>query len=86
MPFVDVIHLPITGPEQRDALKHGGGALWSGTNKNRNVSTGPLASPFARGESELLMSQNNLVLSYSAVVVEEGEEEKEQEEKEEAIG
>ena len=74
------------------------GALWSGTNKNRDVSTGPLACPFARslapltrplallaptaalthllarslhllprsGESEFLMSQNDLVLSHSA--------------------
>ena len=25
-------------------------ALWSGTNKNRDVSTGPLARPFARGK------------------------------------
>ena len=27
-----------------------GAALWSGTNKNRDVSTGPLARPFARGK------------------------------------
>ena len=77
--------------------------LWSGTNKNRDVSTGPLARPFARTahsfacsgllaslapsatlthllarslrslprswESELLMSQNDLILSHSVVVV-----------------
>ena len=47
--------------------------LWSGTNKNRDVSTGPLARPFARSlprswESELLMAQNDLVLSHSASV------------------
>ena len=62
-------------------------ALWSGINKNRDVSTGPLARPFALSlapltrsvarslrslpglwESELLMSQNDLVLSHSAMV------------------
>ena len=58
-------------------------ALWSGTNKNQDVSTGSLARPFARSivrslarslrslphswESEFLMSQNDLVLSHSAV-------------------
>ena len=68
--------------------------LWSGTNKNRDLSTGPLARPFACSlapltrslapdcslrsrpplrslprswESEFLMSQNDLVLSHSAV-------------------
>ena len=45
-------------------------ALWSGTNKNRDVSTGPLARLFAltthSWESEFLMSQNDLVLSHSA--------------------
>ena len=46
-------------------------SLWSGTNKNRDVSTGPLARPFARSlprswDSEFLMSQNDLVLSRSA--------------------
>ena len=41
-----------------------GSALWSGTNKNRDVSTGPLA----RLESESLMSQNDLVLSHSAAM------------------
>ena len=76
-------------------------ALWSGTNKNKDVRTGPLARPFAHlfapltrllrtarfagalrcahlfarlyafslprlWESELLMSQNDLVLSHSA--------------------
>ena len=85
-------------------LRHarGAGALWSGTNKNRDVSTRPLARPFARTahslacsrllaslapfaaltrslarllrslpclwESELLMSQNDLVFSHSALV------------------
>ena len=61
-------------------------ALWSGTNKNRDVSAGPLARRFARWlapltcslahslrslprswESEFLMSQNDLVLSHSAL-------------------
>ena len=49
-------------------------ALWSGTNKKRDVSTGPLARPFAHSlapltrswEDEFLMSQNDLVLSHSA--------------------
>ena len=84
-----------------DAEDDDGDALWSGTNKNRDVSTGPLACPFIRPfaplarllvpdcslrtrpplrslirslalslprswESELLMSQNDLVLSHSA--------------------
>ena len=49
-------------------------ALWSGTNKNRDGSTGPLARPFARSlprswDSELLMSHNDLVLSHSASFV-----------------
>ena len=52
-------------------------ALWSGTNKNIDVSTGPLAGPFTRSlarslprswERELLMSQNDLVLSLSGMV------------------
>ena len=54
-------------------------ALWSGTNKNRDVSTGPLARPFARSlrslrslprswESEFLMSQTDLVLSHSGLI------------------
>ena len=48
-------------------------ALWCGTNKNQDVSTGPLSRPFARSlsrswESELLMSQNDLVLSHSALL------------------
>ena len=30
-----------------------GAALWSGTNKNRDVSTGPLARPFARSFAPL---------------------------------
>ena len=49
-------------------------ALWSGTNKNRDVSTGPLARPFAhfahslaRGKVNGSMSQNNLVLCHSAM-------------------
>ena len=60
-------------------------SLWSGSTKNRDVSTGSLACLFARSlalltrslahslrslpsswESELLMSQNDLVLSHSA--------------------
>ena len=56
--------------------------LWSGTNKNRDISTGPLARPFTRSlapltrslrslprlwESEFLMSQNDLVLSQSGL-------------------
>ena len=32
----------------RVEAEEGGGALWSGTNKNRDVSTGPLARPFSR--------------------------------------
>ena len=31
-------------------------ALWSGTNKNRDVSTGPLAHPFARSLAPLICS------------------------------
>ena len=31
-------------------------ALWSGTNKNRDVSTGPLARPFARSLAPLTRS------------------------------
>ena len=34
----------------RYGRKGGGSALWSGTNKNQDVSTGPLALPFARGK------------------------------------
>ena len=34
----------------------GAGALWSGTNKNRDVSTGPLARPFARSLAPLTRS------------------------------
>ena len=34
----------------------GGGALWSETNKNRDVSTGPLARPFARSLAPLTRS------------------------------
>ena len=57
-------------------------ALWSGTNKNQDVSTGALTRPFDctalecslhslrsfphSWESEFLMSQNDLVLSHSA--------------------
>ena len=33
-----------------------GDALWSGTNKNRDVSTGPLARPFARSLAPLTRS------------------------------
>ena len=73
-------------------------ALWSGTNKNRDVSTGPLARPSAHSlapltrslapdsaaltrslarslrslpgswESEIIMSQKDLVLSHSAML------------------
>ena len=32
------------------------GALWSGTNKNRDVSTGPLARPFAHSLAPLTHS------------------------------
>ena len=57
---------------------HGTNALWSGTNKNRDVSTGSITRPFVRShhslcslprswESEFLMSQNDLFLSHSAV-------------------
>ena len=46
-------------------------ALWSGTNKNKDVRTGPLTHPFARTahswERELLMSQNDLVLFHSGL-------------------
>ena len=92
-------------------------ALWSGINKNRDVSTGPLARPFARTahslacsglpallapsaaltrslahsirslphswKSELLMSQNDLVLSHSAPAEDAREEEAAEEETEE---
>ena len=55
-------------------------ALWSIIEKNTDCSTGPLARPFARSlarslcslprswESEFLMSQNDLVLSHSAMI------------------
>ena len=41
-----------------DALTNGrtSSALWSGTNKNRDVSTGPLARPFARSLAPLTRS------------------------------
>ena len=32
-------------------------ALWSGTNKNRDVSTGPLARPFARSLAPLTLGK-----------------------------
>ena len=34
-------------------------ALWSGTNKNRDVSTGPLARPFARSLAPLTRGKVN---------------------------
>ena len=50
-------------------------ALWSGTIKNPDVSTGPLACPFARtghsharGKVNDLMSQNGVVLSHSVTL------------------
>ena len=57
-------------------------ALWSGTNKNRDVSIRPLARPISRSLAPLthslahekvneLMSQNDLVLSHSAAVAKE---------------
>ena len=68
---------------ETELMNPGGGALWSGTNKNRD---GPLARPFARlvapltcwlvcslrslprsWESEFLMSYNDLVLFQSEV-------------------
>ena len=36
--------------------ENGGNALWSGTSKNRDVSTGPLARPFARSLAPLTRS------------------------------
>ena len=36
-----------------------GGALWSETNKNRDVSTGPLARPFARSLAPLTRGKVN---------------------------
>ena len=35
------------------------GALWSGTNRNRDVSTGPLARPFARSLAPLTRGKVN---------------------------
>ena len=46
------------GPNSQDAAsepRHGA-ALWSGTNKNGDVSTGPLAHPFARSLAPLTRS------------------------------
>ena len=36
-----------------------GNALWSGTNKNRDVNTGPLARPFARSLAPLTRGKVN---------------------------
>ena len=36
----------LPGPPNNVYHRNGGGALWSGTNKNRDVSTGPHARPF----------------------------------------
>ena len=57
--------------EEADILPVGrrGGAEWSGTTKNQDVSTGPLARPFARGKVYNLMSQFYLVLTHSAMLV-----------------
>ena len=43
----------VLSPHHVLSLHHeiiGSTALWSGTNKNRDASTGPLARPFARGK------------------------------------
>ena len=40
----------------RNAISGATGALWSGTNRNRDVSTGPLARPFARSLAPLTRS------------------------------
>ena len=42
--------------EKRGYKTHPTNALWSGTNKNRVVSTGPLAHPFARSLAPLTRS------------------------------
>ena len=45
-----------TAKRVQKALRHTRTALWSGTNKNRDVSTGPLARPFARSLALLIPS------------------------------
>ena len=44
--------IPVQQPRPRRSVS----ALWSGTNKNRDVSTGPLARPFARSLAPLTRS------------------------------
>ena len=43
-------------------------ALWSGTNKNRDVSTGPLARPFARTAHSITCSGLLVMLAPSAAL------------------
>ena len=52
------MHLFLNGRPIVERRRGGGndGALWSGTNKNRDVSTGPLARPFARSPALLTRS------------------------------
>ena len=42
--------------EQASLSQDDSNTLWSGTNKNRDVSTGPLARPFARSLAPLTRS------------------------------
>ena len=44
---------PIPGTEDHSDIFVPGNALWSGTNINREVSTGPIARPFARSLAAL---------------------------------